>query len=439
MVPKMKFLFISFLLVTLIASTLACSLSQAQTATQAPAAPGATSLPPAASAPPTEMVVPATETLAPVVHSLTPGDPPGGFESQIRDADTSTVAAQRRASAGENYMFNLFERPFDQSMNTYFPDLDLKNAGLKRSAPWTYVTLTLQGQNPQGGLKQTYGVELDINMDGRGDFLILAAAPAAAWSTDGVRVWKDGNHDVGGVHPVQSDPPPQTGDGYETLLVDSGRGTDPDLAWARISPANPNLVQIAFKSSLYNDANKFLWGGWAIAPEMVHPDWFDYNDHFTQADAGSPLVELTQYYPLKALYSIDDTCRWGVGFTPTGSEPGVCPVPPTPTPVLPGTISGIVFNDGVNGDLVLDSHSIRLMGAYVHAAAGSCSSPGAVVDTKLTNANGLYKLTVPPGTYCVYVSPDPVGYSHKTPPTTVTVGNGGAVNDINFGYEQYLG
>ena len=437
MVRKIRYFAIWFSMLTLIASSLACNLSQSQSATQP--GPAAATQPPVVSGPPTETSVAPTETPAPVVHTLTPGDPPGGFESQIHDSDTSAVAAHHRASAGENFVANLFERPFDQSMNTYFPDLDIKNAAFNRDPVWAFLTLTLQGQNPNGGLLETYGVEIDTNRDGRGDVLILAAAPGAAWSTEGVRVWKDGNHDVGGMHPIQSDTPPQTGDGYETLLVDSGRGTDPDLAWARVSPANPNIVQIAFKRSAYDDASKFLWGAWAITPEMVHPDWFDYDDHFTHDEAGSPLTELSKYYPIKALYGVDDTCRWGVGFTPTGSEPGACPVPPTPTPIVPGKISGIVFNDGTNGDLVLDAGSMRINGATVRARSGSCSAPGGVVTTATTNASGAYTLTVNPGTYCVDVSPDPVGYSSKTPPTTVTVGNGGSVNNINFGYEQYLG
>jgi len=286
--------------------------------------------------PPTVGSQPATQApTAQVVHTTQPGEPPQSFESQIHDADSSALASQHRTNAGENFAFDLYERPFDQSMNTYFPDLDIKNAALSRDDTWVYVTITLIGQSPQGGLTGDYGVELDVNRDGRGDFLIMAVAPGSAWSTDGVRAWQDANHDVGGINPVQSDPPPQTGNGYETVVFDQGRGADPDLAWARLSPAIPNSVQLAFKRSLFGDAGAFLWGAWTFDPAMFHADWFDYNDHFTQAQAGSPLVELTQYYPLKAFYGADDTCRWVVGFNPTGNEPGICPVPPTPAPQLP--------------------------------------------------------------------------------------------------------
>jgi hypothetical protein len=251
-----------------------------------------------------------------------------------------------------------------------------------------------------------------------------------------VRAWLDNNHDVGGANPLLSDAPAH-GDGYETLAFDQGHGSDPDVAWARVSPADPATVQVAFKKSLISNDGMFTWGGW-VDKGVFNPAWYDYNDYFTHADAGSPLSELTQYYPLKALFEVDNTCRWSVGFTPTGSEPGVCPVPPTPTPIIPGSISGIVFVE-VNGDLVLDAGSTRIPGANVRVRSGSCGAAGGVVTNGTTNGSGYYIVTVNPGTYCVDASPDPVGFSSKTPPQTVVVPNGAAVGPINLGYSQYLG
>ncbi len=443
--------------VVLLTALLACNISQAiPPATQVS---GENVLPTAVSglnntvtSEPTQPEITETPTTAPIVHTLIPGEPPASFLSEITDRDLSTTAAQRRVIGGENFTMNLYERPFNaNTMDTYFPDLDITRTRLLRDSQWVYVNIKLVGQNPANGLLGDYGVEVDLNVDGRGEVLVMAAKPSDSWSTDEVRVWEDSNHDVGAAHPIQSDAP-VNGDGYETLVFDQGVGTDPDAAWARISPTDPNSVQIAFKRGVISDSGHFTWGAWAMSESMFNPAWFDYNDHFTIADAGSPLTELTKYYPIKAFAEVDNTCRWGVGFTPTGSEPGVCPVPPTPTPlptptpsptptpILAGTISGVVFNDGINGDLVLDSHSVRLLGAYVRARVGSCSAPGAVVDTKLSNASGVYKLTVNPGTYCVDVSPDPfISYSNKTPPTTVTVGSGAAIHDVNFGYSTYLG
>ena len=158
------------------------------------------------------------------------------------------------------------------------------------------MSIYIVGPNPAGGMPGDYGVEVDMNVDGRGDVLVMAAKPGTAWSTDGVKAWLDRNHDVGGAHPIQSDPPANT-DGYETMVFDAGVGTDPDTAWARISPADPNIVQIAFKSTLINDADNFTWGAWAMNDSMLNPAWFDYNDHFTNAEAGSPLVRTDPVLP----------------------------------------------------------------------------------------------------------------------------------------------
>jgi hypothetical protein len=430
--------------VVLLTALLACNITQAvPPATQVS---GQNELPTAVSAPnntatsePTQPEITVTPTTAPIVHTLMPGELPASFLSEITDRDSSTTATQRRVIGGENFTMDLYERPFNaNTMDTYFPDLDITRTRLLRDSQWVYVNIKLVGQNPAGGLLGDYGVEVDLNVDGRGDVLVMAAKPGATWSTDGVRVWEDSNHDVGAAHPIQSDAP-VNGDGYETLVFDQGVGTDPDAAWARISPTDPNSVQIAFKRGVIDDDGNFTWGAWAMNESMLNPAWFDYNDHFTIAEAGSPLSELTQYYPLKAFAEVDNTCRWGVGFTPTGSEPGVCPVPPTPTPVVPGTISGVVFNDWTNGDLVLDGASGRIAGATVRARSGGCGSPGGVVTTANTNGSGVYTLSVNAGTYCVDVSPDPIGYSYKTDPQTVTVTNGGSKNNINFGYSQYLG
>ena len=423
----------------LVLVAMACSMFNANPATE-PAAPGEPTDTPEPGVPGETPVEVATETptaTVPIVHTLVPGEVPGSWQSEITDWDSSTTAAQKRTAGGETFPNDRYERPFNATtMDIYYPDLDIKRARLHVDSTWVYVTLQLVGVGSGGSLSGNYGAEVDLNIDGRGDVLVLASNPQASWSTDGVRAWLDNNHDVGGAHPILSDAPVH-GDGYETLVFDQGQGADPDAAWARVSPSDPAIVQVAFKKSLISNDAMFTWGGW-VDKGVFNPAWYDYNDYFTHNDAGSPLTELSQY-PIKALFELDNTCRWGVGFTPTGSEPGVCPVPPTPTPIVPGTISGVVFYDGVNGDLVLDGASMRLAGANVRVRSGSCGSPGSVVTNGTTNGSGAYTVSVQPGTYCVDVSPDPVSYSDKTPPQTVTVGNGENKSNINFGYSSYLG
>ncbi len=406
----------------------ACGL-QGQTATDLPAdTPGVVAVED------TPGVVLPTDTVRPTVaHVSLPGELPGGWLSEITDRDTSSVAAEHRALGGENFSVNLFERPFNtNTMDKYFPDLDITRARLFEDSQWVYVAIRLSGLGEGGTLGGNYGVEVDLDVDGRGDLLVFAATPGAQWSTDGVRVWADVNNDVGSDYPIYSDAP-VSGDGYETLSFDAGYGSDPDLAWARLAPDDQNSVQIAFKLSLLNNDNKFTWGAWADR-SILNPAWYDYNDHFTAAEAGSPLTESADY-PVKALYELDNTCRWGVGFTPTGSEPGVCPVPATLTPTLPGTISGTVYYNGVNSDLSYHPFSTPVPDIPVTLRSGGCGSPGSILATTNTNGSGNYSFTVDAGTYCVSAD---TPSSNQTGPQTVTVSNGGSAT-VNFFYYTYLG
>ena len=275
----------------------------------------------------------ATATPA-IVHLTTPGEPPSLYESWITDRDSSSTAPQRAANGGENFDQNLYERPFNAiTMDIYYPDLDIKYARLDRGATWVYVEIEMVNVRQSGGMLGNYGAEFDLDVDGRGDWLILASQPQATWSTVGVRVWQDTNNDVGNDFPVSSDPP-QKGNGYDLLFFDQGNNPDPDIAWARVSPHNPNFIQIAFKHSLIANDNAFMWGAWTDQG-VFNPAFYDYNDHFTHAEAGSPLPGLSKYYPLKALFEVDNTCRMSVGFTLTGNEAGSCPVYVPPTAVPP--------------------------------------------------------------------------------------------------------
>jgi hypothetical protein len=327
-------------------------------------------------------------------------------------------------------------------MDQYFHQLDINKAQLTSDGKWTYITIQLAGQGADGKMSGMYGVEFDLNVDGRGEVLVVATDPGASWSTDGTGAWTDPNHDVGGQHPIRSDAP-ITGDGYETRVFNQGVGADPDLAWARLSPADPKSVQIAIKPALINDDGSYTWGAWAMDATTFNPAWFDYNDHFTQADAGSPLVELTQFYPLKDFAKVDNTCRWAVGFTPVGTEPGICPVPATPTPVPSvtptpeATLIGMVYHD-FNRDGMWNGSDYIYPGVTVEIRSGSCAAPGGVVTTAVTNSTGWYLAHVSPGSFCVKVPAYPPDANQGSGPVNVTVNAGGTRRaDFRFWYIIY--
>ncbi len=254
---------------------------------------------------------------------IMPGELPATRDDQAGDVNSSANANRKSAPGGDVFVAGLYERPFNaNTMDTYFPYVDIVDAQGFKDATWGYATITLDGTDANGKLPAKYGVELDLNLDGRGDWLILASAPSStAWSTAGVQAWKDTDGDVGGKRPMTADKM-STGDGYETLVFDQGKGQLRDGAWVRISSHNPNTVELAFQLSMIGNPQYYALGAWA-GTDALDPAKFDFNDHMTHVEAGSPLLSYG-VYPLKALAEIDNTCRLAIGFGASGQEPGLC-------------------------------------------------------------------------------------------------------------------
>ncbi|RME90150.1 MAG: hypothetical protein D6770_03110 [Anaerolineae bacterium] len=243
------------------------------------------------------------------------------------DVDSKDTAPEHRAPYGDSYKLNRFERPFTRQAMDYLPDLDIVTFRITADDTWYYVFAELNGDDPNNPeLDPRYGVELDLDRDGHGDYLIWAAPPFTdQWSADHVQVYADKNHDTGGPSPERSDAP-YNGDGYETLIFDGGRGDDPDLAWVRYVPTGSFLIEFAFKRSLAGST--FMWG--VVADGGIKdPSKYYYNDRFTEEQAGSP-EKSEPYYPINEVYAVDNTCREAYGFTPNGYEPLLCPRPEAP-------------------------------------------------------------------------------------------------------------
>jgi hypothetical protein len=371
---------------------------------------------------PTATLTP-TATLEPtatIQHIIRP-DAPGTHKRFLTDLSSLAYADEKRA-VGDHFESLRLERPFTTDTMNYQPYLDLVRGELDLQAPWVYVTISLEGP-PPSDMQLTYSVELDVDRDGRGDWLISASGPFEdEWSVVGVRAYEDANDDIGGERPLRADPQPQPVDGYDELVFDQGIGSDPDAAWARVTVEKPAEVQIAFKLAMVGNPTSFMWGLWADGgPDDVA--YFDYNDHFPPDAAGSPLSNSSDY-PVKALASVDNTCRDAYGFSTTGNEPGLC--------VLPSSIGGVVWKDrclltgGEGGEpLVLGKGCVStgpedwqwgadqvyepdweppLVGVTIHLGSGACPSTG--LQTKKTDGNGRYTFGgLTAGTYCISFNP----------------------------------
>jgi len=296
---------------------LACSLGAAITPPQETT--GDAGAPPAPIVPLVTVAPEATPTAA-VVHVTLPSSPPGGGKL-VYDVVCEDTAPERRAPYGDSYDINRLERPFQMDM-TYVPDLDIATYTVSSDNTWWYVSIELVGTNPNNELDINFGVELDQNYDGFGDYLILAHPPYEPnWSTAPVQVFRDNNHNTGGLSGEKSDAP-LTADGYETQIFNGGPGdADPDLAWVRINAGPQANVQFAFKKSLAGVV--FMLGTFADAG-WKDPKQLDYVDRITLPDAGSPVRD-NKYYPLRELSLVDNVCREAFGFRATGYEPQLCP------------------------------------------------------------------------------------------------------------------
>jgi hypothetical protein len=93
------------------------------------------------------------------------------------------------------------------------------------------------------------------------------------------------------------------------------------MAWVRTNAGPDATVQFAFKKSWSGIV--FMLGVIADAG-LKDVKKLDYVDRFTEAEAGSPVKD-KQYYPLKALFAVDNTCQEAFGFKPLGYESRLCP------------------------------------------------------------------------------------------------------------------
>ncbi len=267
----------------------------------------------------------------PVFAETMPGEPPPP-ERTLQDTDASLRADENRALSGDNILDNLYERPFTAEEMTYLPDVDIYSVDFSMDDNFVYFTIALKGGDEASGkLTGTYGIEFDRTKTGRGDLLVLASDPQPEWSMDNVTVYTDSNGDVGGKNPTLAESN-YSGDGYDTTVTLEGDKS----VYTRIDPEDETAIQFAISRALLENPEEFMWGAWADKM-TVEPAKFDLNDVFSPSEAGSPIKD-SKYYPVKALYSLDNTCRVPYGFNPeTGTVPGMCVTVPPTLPTNPQT------------------------------------------------------------------------------------------------------
>lgn len=294
-------------------------------------------------------VPPATEAPTAITHSMVPSDPSYLSDQVAADCDTglrSQGQSQIVISGCDYWNREWLERPADSVTGTYDPALDILWAQAGKVEPWVFLRMKFHDlSNHKPGY--TAGFEIDTDLDSRGEVLLMAANPTSTtWTTDGVKVWQDSNSDVGGAKPFSYDQ--NSGDGYETNIFDAGVGKDPDLAWVRLSPKEPNIIEFAIKSSLLPNPKEFGWWAWAGLDKLTAAS-FEPVDRDTDNET----------------WNLDNTCSWIWGTKPKpGQLANLCSVvEPTATPT---EIVGVP-----SGGCPAGPHYCRL-GFYWDEASCSC-------------------------------------------------------------------
>ncbi len=222
-------------------------------------------------------------------------------------------------------------------MDEYYPHLDIIDTFVYQDDEWVYGVMVLKDGDSSGLLGGKYGIEFDLDLDGKGDWLVLVTQPILTeWTTKGVQVYHDANQNVGGSKAMNSDYGSDS-DGFEELVFDAGIGDDPDLAWVRVYPSDVLSLEIAIKRSAFEHDDRYMLNMWAGTSDL-DPALFDFNDFLTHEQAGAADPGFEIFYPIKELSELDKSCKMVVGFDPIGNEPGLCETliprggPNAPTP-----------------------------------------------------------------------------------------------------------
>ncbi|HUG33886.1 MAG TPA: hypothetical protein VMJ90_03885, partial [Anaerolineales bacterium] len=308
----------SLIIMVVFAILSACNLPSSQEATPPPATqPPATELvtvvDTATSPPPTEI---------PILHTTIPVSLPDNRSGHAGDYDSSVTAEQKKSNGGDRFTFEQFERPFNaNTMDVYFPNLDIIDTFVFQDDTWIYGTIQVVDRSAASSSPYRFAMQLDVHVDGKGDYLVVTENPSSTdWTVNGVQVYFDTNSDVGDLTAMFTDLDAEN-DGFETMLFDQGKGDDPDSAWARVSPDDPNTIQLAVKRSLVGNPPLYMVNMWT-GHATLDPTLFDYSDHYTHEQAGAADPGLPNFYPIKEVYELDNSCRIAVGFHPSGNEPG---------------------------------------------------------------------------------------------------------------------
>lgn len=215
------------------------------------------------------------------------------------------------------YASDIWERPTESgyeyfptamkygTTGSYYANLDIVQGLAGFDQDFVYFAIDLYGNDRLSngtppvsagdGLAYFYRIRLSTNTDGDEGWLLVTEQPESklgtTWGQDSVKGYRDTNGDL-----------TVDGDGYDLQFISDGQVTeDPytgspnvdgqDILWARVSPSDDTIVELALKYSLLNLTEQDL----EDLPYLVFetgksfdPANYFWNQEYTGLEAGSP-------------------------------------------------------------------------------------------------------------------------------------------------------
>jgi len=246
-----------------------------------------------------------------------------------KDEIDTSLTSYMKLAWGDSLRLGILERPFTATDMEYHPETDLVGIMLSEDDNYYYFSLELNDVDSSVGYPSAnYAIEFDVDKDLKGDYLLwVSGDDSTEWNHANVNVLQDVNRDVGGAMAVIPDA--GAGDGYETVVFSPDVTDQADLAWKRVDPETPNVVQLAINKSML-EPGQFFWKAWTDG-NMIEAGLFDFNDFYNNSEAGSPDLDSADY-PVNQLNLMDSTCWVAYNFEASGKELGGCyQLAPEPT------------------------------------------------------------------------------------------------------------
>lgn len=221
-------------------------------------------------------------------------------------------------AGADNYYIDLYERPTIQRPDStkpadYYGFIDIEAIMWGEDANFYYFAIDVVN-TLDGDLPEYYGVEIDFDKDGRGDYFLEVQSPKdslhkAGWTTKALSLWYDSNNDVGKSDPYAPDSHANSApNGYDREYWKEGSssyGAPSDQAYVRCLSSSPTVVEFAIKKGTIGDFMSADFRGWAMKGSKNLDECY-WHDKYTESQAGSP-YKSSAYYPPGNIYETDNT------------------------------------------------------------------------------------------------------------------------------------